>query len=148
MAAEPQAVADVTPRLGAWVSGLELSAIPESLVAHLKLCVLDSLGCGVFGAMQPWGGIASDVAVAFSGGGTSSLFARSEKVSASDAALANGTAIHGFEIDDAHVSSSHHPGAVTLPAGLAVAEAQMTSGAELLAATAAGYEAGIRLGVV
>src|SRR5271163_718065 len=48
--------------------------------------------------------IAGDVAVAFSRGGVSSLFARPEKVSPSDAALANGTAIHGFEIDDAHLS--------------------------------------------
>ena len=78
-----------------------------------RLCLLDSIGCGLFGAAQPWGAIAGDVAVGFSGGGTSSLFARADKVSPADAALANGTAIHGFEIDDAHVSSSLHPGAVT-----------------------------------
>ncbi len=60
----------------------------------------------------------------FSGGGAVSLFARREKVSPADAALANGTAIHGFEIDDAHVASSLHPGAVTLPASLATAEAK------------------------
>jgi 2-methylcitrate dehydratase PrpD len=147
MDAESKAVAEVTPTLGTWVSGLELSSIPESVVAHLKLCVLDSLGCGLFGAMQQWGEIASNVAVSFSGGGTSSLFARPEKVSAPDAALANGTAIHGFEIDDAHVSSSHHPGAVTLSASLAVAEAQVADGAEFLTGLAAGYEIGIRVGI-
>jgi aconitate decarboxylase len=147
MDAPPKPVVEVTPRLGAWVSELKLSSIPTSVVAHLKLCVLDSLGCGLFGAAQPWGKITGDVAVAFSRGGTSSLFARPEKVSAPDAALANGTAIHGFEIDDAHVSSSHHPGAVTLPASLAVAQAQGNSGAELLAALAAGYEIGIRVGI-
>ena len=147
MDAESKAVAMVAPTLGTWVSGLELSSIPESVVAQLKLCVLDSLGCGLFGAMQQWGGIASDVAVSFSGGGTSSLFARPEKVSTPDAALANGTAIHGFEIDDAHVSSSHHPGAVTLPASLAVAEAQVADGAEFLTGLVAGYEVGIRVGI-
>jgi 2-methylcitrate dehydratase PrpD len=68
-------------------------------------------------------------------------------VSAPDAALANGTAIHGFEIDDAHVSSSLHPGAVTLPACLAVAEANGASGAEMLTALAAGYEIGLRVGI-
>jgi 2-methylcitrate dehydratase PrpD len=45
------------------------------------------------------------------------------------------------------VSSSHHPGAVTLPASLAVAEAQDSSGAQMLAALAAGYEVGIRVGI-
>src|SRR4029077_15624771 len=107
----------------------------------------DSLGCGLFGAAQPWGAIAGDVAVATSSGGTSSLFARAEKVSAGDAALANGTAIHGFELDDAHVSSSHHPGAVTVPASLAIAEAFGASGADVLTALAAGYEVGVRVGI-
>jgi aconitate decarboxylase len=147
MDAESNAVAEVTPALGTWVSGLELSSIPECVIAHLKLCVLDSLGCGLFGARQQWGEIASDVAVSFSGGRTSSLFARPEKVSAPDAALANGTAIHGFELDDAHVSSSHHPGAVTLPASLAAAEVQGAGGAEFLIGLAAGYEVGVRVGI-
>jgi aconitate decarboxylase len=145
MDAQPQA--EVTLRLGDWVSRLDLASVPADIVAHLKTCVLDSIGCGLFGAARPWGVIASDVAVALSGGGASSLFARPEKVSAADAALANGTAIHGFEIDDAHVSSSHHPGAVTLAASLAVAEAQGSSGEQILTALAAGYEVGIRVGI-
>src|SRR5262249_18696586 len=137
----------VTPQLGHWVSGLELDAVPPDVMNHLKLCLLDSIGCGLYGSKQPWGRIAGEVAVSFSGGGTASLFARADKVSPSDAALANGTAIHGFEIDDAHVTSSLHPGAVTLPASLAVAEARNASGAEMLAALAAGYETGFRRGV-
>src|SRR6202047_3731957 len=137
----------VTPRLGQWVSELTLSAVPADVVNHLKLCLLDSIGCGLYGAAQPWGRIAADVAVGFSGGVAAALFGRAEKVSPPDAALANGTAIHGFEIDDAHVSSSLHPGAVTLPAALAVAEAKAASGAELLVALVAGYEIGLRVGV-
>src|SRR4029079_15521265 len=119
---------------------------PE-VVQHLKTCMLDSLGCGLFGAAQPWGAFAANVAVAMSGGGTSSLFARPEKVSAADAALANGTAIHGFELDDAHVASSLHPGAVTSPAVIALGEARGSSGAEVLTALAAGYEVGLRVGI-
>jgi aconitate decarboxylase len=146
MDAKPTPVS-VTPRLGQWVSELTLAAVPADVVGHLKLCVLDSIGCGLYGAAQRWGKIAGDVAVGFSGGGVSSLFGRAEKVSPPDAALANGTAVHGFEIDDAHVTSSHHPGAVTLPASLAVAEAKAVSGAEFLTALAAGYEIGLRVGV-
>jgi aconitate decarboxylase len=137
----------VTPALGRWVSGLALDDVPQDVVEHLKICLLDSLGCGLFGAAQPWGVIVGNVAVAMSGGGPCSLFARAETVSPTDAALANGTAIHGFELDDAHVSSSHHPGAVTAPATLAVAQARGASGADLLVALAAGYEAGIRVGI-
>src|SRR5262249_17866635 len=137
----------VTPQLGHWVSGLELDAVPPDVMNHLKLCLLDSIGCGLYGSKQPWGRIAGDVAVSFSGGGVASLFARADKVSPADAALANGTAIHGFEIDDAHVASSLHPGAVTLPASLAVAQARNASGAEMMTALAPGYEVGLRVGV-
>jgi aconitate decarboxylase len=147
MDAEPKPVVEVTIGLGNWVSGLELSRVPPDVVGHLKMCLLDSLGCGLFGAAQRWGVIAADVAVAFSNGGVSSLFARPERVSPADAALANGTAIHGFEIDDAHLASSLHPGAVTVPAGLAIAEAHAASGEEFLTALAAGYEVGIRVGI-
>jgi 2-methylcitrate dehydratase PrpD len=137
----------VTPALGAWVARLDLAALPDHVVAHLKLCLLDSIGCGLYGAVQPWGRIAGDVVTGFSSGGTASLFARADKVSPPDAALANGTAIHGFEIDDAHVASSLHPGAVTVPACLAIAEATGATGADMLVALAAGYEVGLRVGV-
>lgn len=137
----------VTPELGRWVSELTFEALPGVVVGQLKTCLLDSIGCGLFGAMQPWGRIAADVAAGFSAGGPCTLFARAAKVSPADAALANGTAIHGFEIDDAHVSSSLHPGAVTLPACLAVADANGVTGAEFLTALGAGYETGLRVGI-
>jgi aconitate decarboxylase len=137
----------VTPQLGQWISELTISSIPGDILSHLKLCLLDSIGCGLFGAIQRCGRITGDVAATFSPGGMASLFARVEKVSPADAALANGTAIHGFEIDDAHITSSLHPGAVTLPASLAVAEARQASGADLLTALATGYEVGLRVGI-
>src|ERR1044071_3888880 len=139
--------ASVTPALGRWVAELGLSPVPVEAVAQIKRCLLDSIGCGIFGALQPWGRIAADVAIGFSEGGACSLFARGKSVSPPDAALANGTAIHGFEIDDAHVSSSLHPGAVTLPAALAAAQTRNASGAELLIALIAGYEVGLRVGI-
>ncbi len=111
------------------------------------MCLLDSIGCGLFGALQPWGRTVADVAINLSGGGRASLIARKEKVSPADAALANGTAIHGFELDDAHVGSSLHPGSVALPASLAIAEGEGASGEQFLTALAAGYEVGLRLGV-
>src|SRR5690349_16140029 len=103
----------VTPQLGRWASELTLASVPAEVLSHLKLCLLDSIGCGLFGATKAWGRIAADVAVSFSatGAGVASLFARRERVGPADAALANGTAIHGFEIDDAHLTSSLHPGA-------------------------------------
>jgi 2-methylcitrate dehydratase PrpD len=137
----------VTTALATWAAELTLAAVPAEVIAHLKTCLLDSIGCGLFGALQPWGRAVSDVAVDLSSGGVASLFARREKVSPADAALANGTAIHGFELDDAHVGSSLHPGSVALPTSLATAEVERASGEQFLTALAAGYEVGLRLGV-
>lgn len=137
----------VTAGLGRWVAELTLAAIPGEVLAHIKRCLLDALGCGFYGVAQPWSRIAADTAVELSGGGAASLLGRAEKVGPGDAAMANGTAIHGFELDDLHAAGMCHPGAVTVPACLAVAEARGSSGADLLAALVAGYEAGIRVGI-
>lgn len=136
----------ITAGLGNWVSRLRLSDIPEQVIAHAKLCILDSLGCGLYGSRQPWGLICAEVAGEFGGRGAT-LFGRSTEAGAADAALANGTSIHGFEIDDVHVTSSLHPGAVTVPATLASAEHRGRSGADFLVGVIAGYEAGIRVGI-
>jgi 2-methylcitrate dehydratase PrpD len=138
---------EVTASLGRWVAQLDLSRIPAEVIALIKGCILDSLGCGIYGASQPWGRIAADAVIGFSGGGRASLFGRAEKVSVPDAALANGTAIHGFELDDLHLAGMCHPGAVTLPAALAAAETEAVTGKNFLVAVVAGYEAGIRVGV-
>jgi len=136
----------VTEALGAWTSALQFDAIPADVIARAKLYLLDALGCGLYGSQQPWGVIAAKTATLF-GGRDATLFGQKSRAGVADAALANGTAIHGFEIDDVHVSSSLHPGAVTIPAVLAAAEQRGASGAQCLAAIIAGYEAGIRVGI-
>jgi 2-methylcitrate dehydratase PrpD len=63
------------------------------------------------------------------------------------AAFANGVASHSIEMDDVHNASSLHPGAVVIPAALAVAEERRRSGRDLLEAIAVGYEIVLRVGV-
>ncbi len=136
-----------TATLGRWVSTLSCEAIPEPVTDHIKLCLLDALGCALFGSRQPWGTISAEVAATLSPGGSATLIGSGRRAGPADAAMANGTAMHGFEIDDAHTASSLHPGAVVIPAVLALAEGIGLSGRETIAAIAAGYEAGLRLGV-
>ena len=62
------------------------------------------------------------------------------------AAAVNAAASHFAEQDDVHNGSVFHPAAVVFPAALAVAQALGSSGRELLAASVAGYEVGIRVG--
>jgi 2-methylcitrate dehydratase PrpD len=78
----------------------------------------------------------------------STIWGRDVRVSAPNAALANGTAVHSFELDDLHKTSIVHPGSVALPPALAMAEhIGGCNGREFLAATVAGYEVAIRVGM-
>lgn len=140
-------VLGATAQFGAWASGLRFEAIPKEVIEHAKLCLLDSLGCALYGSTQPWGRIAAQVAVELSGSGRATLWGHTETAGVADAALANGTATHGFEIDDIHVRALMHPGAVAIPAALALAETRGKSGRQLLAAIVAGYEIGLRTGI-
>lgn len=51
-----------------------------------------------------------------------------------------------MDMDDVHNASITHLGAVTIPAALAVGQKLHRSGREVLAAIAAGYEIGARVG--
>ncbi|MBK0392563.1 MmgE/PrpD family protein [Ramlibacter algicola] len=62
------------------------------------------------------------------------------------AAMANAAASHFAEQDDVHNGSVFHPAAVVFPAALAAAQALGASGRDLLVASVAGYEVGIRVG--
>lgn len=62
------------------------------------------------------------------------------------AAMANAAASHVAEQDDVHNGSVFHPATVVFPPALAVAQAIGASGRDLLTASVAGYEVGIRVG--
>jgi 2-methylcitrate dehydratase PrpD len=62
------------------------------------------------------------------------------------AALHNGTSASVHEIDDVHLATSIHPGAVVISAALAVAEATQCGPRALLGGIIAGYEVMARVG--
>ena len=64
------------------------------------------------------------------------------------AALINGTAAHAAEVDDSFRDAMYHPGAATIAAALAAAQATKADGLEFLRAVVLGYEVSTRIGVV
>jgi aconitate decarboxylase len=122
--------------------------IPAAAIARIKLCLLDTFGCGLFGSSLPWARIVADFAQQLGGAQESTVWGRDFKVSVSNGALANGTAVHSFEIDDLHKTSIVHPGSVVIAPALATAEhVGGCGGKEFLAAVVAGYEVAIRVGM-
>lgn len=134
-----------TRALATFASELRLADIPAGTREHVKLCALDTIGCGLFGAGLPWSTMVRDLVSADGTEARATLWGASARALPADAALVNGTACHGFELDDLHPTGPH-PGASTVPAALAAAEsAGDADGETLLTAIVAGYELGTRV---
>lgn len=139
--------AGATRELAAYIAHLEYTALPPAVVDKVKECMLDALGCMLFGATLPWTRIVADVVREEGGNPRASVFGSSMRTSVSQAVFVNSTAGHAFELDDAHTRASVHAGAIAIATALAIAESRGDiSGRRLIAGIAAGYEAGLRVG--
>jgi len=137
-----------TRDIAGFVSGLRYGAIPAEVRERIKLLILDALGCALHGAHLEWCRILRDTLGRIDKDASCSVWGTSLRLSAPHAALANGTQIQGFELDDVHRAGVLHVGAVVLPALLAIAELRRNlGGEEFLAAAVAGYEVGPRVGL-
>jgi len=142
----------VTRRLSEWAAALRYDDLPSHVIRHIKLSLLDTLGCGLFGSTLPWGRTAITFARALGTADEATVWGAGVRLPAGNAALANGTLVHAFEMDDLHSQAVVHPGAETVPAALAVAEREeqagrTVSGRRFLTSLAAGYEVGVRVGL-
>jgi len=146
MAARPDNVH--TRAIAEFVSGLSYEQIPAAVRERIKLLILDSLGCAIYGADLEWCRILRDTLEALDTSRTTSVWGTDRKLSSPHAALVNGTQVQGFELDDVHRAGVLHVGAVTLPALIAAAESHVRlPGRDLLTAAVAGYEIGPRVGL-
>ena len=135
----------VTRELATFVAGLKPGDIPAPVREVVGKAFIDAIGCGLFGLMTPWGKIIHGFAVEQAGPEEASVWAGGgRKLSAMNAALAAGAAVHSFDFDD-HSRAKIHPGAVVIPAALALGERERISGEKLLTAITAGYETMIRV---
>lgn len=129
-----------TLELAEFISGLRPADVPQQVREVLQAAALDAIGCGLYGLTTEAGRIMLDFAAMQGGPEDTTLWASGgRKISAMNAALAMGTAIHAFDFDD-HSRAKIHPGAAVLPAVLALGEREKISEEVLLAALAAGYE--------
>src|SRR5205809_1186597 len=136
-----------TRKIADFVSQLTYEQIPAEVRERVKLLILDSLGCAIYGANLEWCRILQQTFGGLDASRTTSIWGTDQNLSSPNAALVNGTQVQGFELDDVHRDGVLHCGAVTLPALIAVAESHAAlSGRAFLAAAVAGYEIGPRVG--
>jgi len=137
-----------TRAIAEFISGLHYERIPPEVRDRIKLLILDSLGCAIYGANLDWCRILRDTLSELDATRTTSIWGSDARLSSDHAALVNGTQVQGFELDDVHRKAVLHVGAVTLPALIAVAESHaQLSGRDFLTAAVAGYEIGPRVGL-
>ena len=136
-----------TRELSQFLASVRYEDLPESVVARTEDLFLDWLACALAGK----GSRPVRVLEQFSeqmgpAEGPSEILTSRARTSPFFAALVNGGASHVVEQDDLHNSSVMHPGTVVFPAVLAAAQATGASGRDLIVASVAGYEAGVRVG--
>ncbi len=137
-----------TRKIAEFVSSLTYERIPAEVRERIKLLILDSLGCAIYGANLEWCRILRETLEAVDATRTTSIWGTNRKLSSPHAALVNGTQVQSFELDDVHRTAVLHVGAVTLPPLIAVTESHAKlSGRDLLTAAVAGYEIGPRVGL-
>lgn len=136
-----------TWQLSEFVSRLRFQAVPTEALSHVKLCILDTLGCALYGSTLPWGKKIIQFVKSCGTGREALIWGDGSEVPSSNAPLANGTLVHSFELDDIHRDAVLHPGAVTLPAADALTRQSGADGRHFLTAVVAGYEVGCRVGL-
>jgi hypothetical protein len=137
-----------TRGIAQFVSGLTYEAIPQEVKTRIKLLMLDSLGCALYGADLQWSQMLQKTLGRVDSSQGCQVWGTSQKLSAPHAALINGTQVQGFELDDVHRAGVLHVGAVVLPSLIAISEMNPgMSGKDFITAAVAGYEIGPRVGL-
>src|SRR6185503_6443451 len=135
----------VVERFAAWAEDYRKAPIAPEVLRHAKRAVIDW-----YAALLPGAVVAPAISLekAFSEemdrGNARLALGRPATVRA--AALITGTAAHTVEVDDIFRDGIYHPGAPTIPAALALAQANGASGEQFLRAVIVGYEISTRIG--
>jgi 2-methylcitrate dehydratase PrpD len=110
-----------TRRMAEYVANARNEPLPDDLTEWMKLLTLDTIGCGLLASPLPWTQRLLDTLVAVEQPGPSLVWGTDKRLSPANAAMVNGTAVHGFELDD--VGAGGHNGSVSTTVALALAEA-------------------------
>jgi len=121
-----------------------LSPLPERVEQVARICLLDTLGSGVYGAATPEGRRILQAVAELSGANDAMIWGTFQRASTDQAAFACGTLCHVRELDDVHFAILH-TGAVCVPAALAVAQRRPCTLGQVLRAITLGVEAIVRV---
>jgi 2-methylcitrate dehydratase PrpD len=130
----------LSERLAAWVCGLRYEDLPADVLDKAKDLLLFHIGSAVAGRETETGRLGLEIARRLGEvHGPCTLIGAPERATATGAAIANAGAMMSIG-DDYLLPAGGHPGVVTIPAALALAEQEHRSGRDVLVAMVVGYE--------
>jgi 2-methylcitrate dehydratase PrpD len=135
-AAPSMAQASVAQQWAAFIHDTGFRDLPAATVARAKSRLLDAVATALAARDLPVPAVARRFVQA--NRGPASVIGHPERLPAVDAAFVNATLVNGCTHDDFLAKS--HPGAVAIPAALAIGEARDAAGTDLLAAIVVGYD--------
>ncbi len=121
-----------------------LGSLPERVEQVARICLLDTLGSGIYGATTPEGQRIVRAAAELSDAGDALIWGTFQRSGTDQAAFACGALCHVRELDDVHFAILH-TGAVCVPAALAAAQRQSCNLGHVLRAVTLGVEAVVRI---
>lgn len=139
---------EIIEKLADFVTTARFSDLPEEAVHEMKRVVLDSIGCALAGHVIGKGQAAARLAARLGGTPESTIIGTNDKVSCTNAALANGELINALDNDALPRTKSGpvaHDFPILVPPPLAMAESTRASGEDLILALALGTELSVRL---
>jgi 2-methylcitrate dehydratase PrpD len=137
----------LTKTLCAHLAAAQFGDLSAKALHEARRGVLDWTGCALAGSAHPT--VSKLIAVLQEAGGRpqATVLGRRLKLGLLDAPLANGAMGHVLDYDDTHMGGVVlHTSSPVLSALFSLAERKPVSGAELMLAYAAGFEAGVRTG--
>jgi 2-methylcitrate dehydratase PrpD len=120
-------------------------SVPEPVRRRAALLLLDQIGCQIAGVQLPWSQRIYQTIRPLSATGRATVVGHPDRLCPDAAAFLNSAFGHSNESDDTHLKSPTHPGAVIIPAAVALAEEQGVPGRQLLDAIIVGYEVMLRV---
>ncbi|WP_166140140.1 MmgE/PrpD family protein [Nocardioides ochotonae] len=144
---EPGAGPTLAQQLAAFAVDAATNGVPADVVASVGQRTLDVLGLCVAAHRLPTSAAAIGHVLDQGGHPQATVVGEPTRVSAIQAAFANGVLAHSLDYDDTHLPSVLHPSASVVPAALAAAEHAGASGELTVRAIAVGLEVAVRLGM-
>src|SRR5579863_2373378 len=146
LASRAQAATNLTQTLAERASAVTYDALPETVRALARQCVLDYYGVALAGADDPLARILLDEMTEAGGAAQAAIIGHQARLSVLAAALVNGAIGHALDYDDVNLAMPGHPSVAILPGLMALAEQRHSSGRDIIAAFVAGYETACRIG--